>query len=220
MDALEVFHPDRMSSRILGMGDMLYDDRKSSGSFRRRTRPRTSPASSGRTLSPGGFPRPAPQVKKMGSFEQILGMLPGMGMLKELKKAQIDPKEFARMEAIINSMTRQERTRARPGPSASSARAAPFDRGAGLEFPGKRRVQRLHLPRLDAGRGLGRPDRLPGGRPQHQEHRHLHGNDRRRPLLSIRRAGSGADEADHRHQARAQRAAAQAAASHTGSSTG
>jgi signal recognition particle subunit SRP54 len=48
-------------------------------------------------------------VKKLGSFEQILGMLPGMGMLKELKKVQVDPKEFARMEAIINSMTREER---------------------------------------------------------------------------------------------------------------
>ncbi len=42
------------------------------------------------------------QVKKMGSFEQILGMLPGMGILKELKKAKVDEKEFVRMEAIIS----------------------------------------------------------------------------------------------------------------------
>jgi signal recognition particle subunit SRP54 len=49
------------------------------------------------------------QVKKMGSFEQILSMLPGMGMLKELKKVQVDEKEFVRMEAIINSMTGEER---------------------------------------------------------------------------------------------------------------
>ncbi len=53
------------------------------------------------------------QVKKLGSFEQILGMLPGMGMLKDLKKAQVDQKEFVRMEAIINSMTREERRNVR-----------------------------------------------------------------------------------------------------------
>ena len=45
----------------------------------------------------------------MGSLEQILGMLPGMGALKELKKMKVDPKEFVRMEAIINSMTGEER---------------------------------------------------------------------------------------------------------------
>jgi signal recognition particle subunit SRP54 len=49
------------------------------------------------------------QIKKLGSLEQILGMLPGMGMLKELKKMQIDEKELVRTEAIINSMTKKER---------------------------------------------------------------------------------------------------------------
>ncbi|HBZ56199.1 MAG TPA: signal recognition particle protein, partial [Syntrophobacteraceae bacterium] len=49
------------------------------------------------------------QIKKLGSLEQILGMLPGMGMLKEVKKMQVDEKELVRTEAIINSMTRQER---------------------------------------------------------------------------------------------------------------
>jgi len=49
------------------------------------------------------------QIRKLGSFDQILSMLPGMGMLKEIKKMQVDEKEFVRMEAIINSMTRVER---------------------------------------------------------------------------------------------------------------
>jgi signal recognition particle subunit SRP54 len=52
------------------------------------------------------------QVKKLGSFEQILSMLPGMGILKELKKVQVDQKEFSRMEAIISSMTMEERRNA------------------------------------------------------------------------------------------------------------
>jgi signal recognition particle subunit SRP54 len=51
-------------------------------------------------------------VKKLGSFEQLLGMLPGMGIMKELKKAKVDEKEFVRMEAIISSMTTQERRNA------------------------------------------------------------------------------------------------------------
>ena len=76
-------------------------------------RPRRSRANSGRTLLPSKISSAQlQQVKKLGSFEQILGMLPGMGMLKELKKAQVDQKEFVRMEAIINSMTREERRNA------------------------------------------------------------------------------------------------------------
>ncbi|HQN19979.1 MAG TPA: signal recognition particle protein, partial [Syntrophobacteraceae bacterium] len=49
------------------------------------------------------------QIRKLGSFDQILSMLPGMGMLKQLKKMEVDEKEFIRMEAIINSMTKAER---------------------------------------------------------------------------------------------------------------
>ena len=87
-----------------------------------------------------------------------------------------------------------------------------------LEPPREGRLQRLRLDRLDAGRGLGRPHRLPGQRPAHQEHRHLHGVHRRRARVPFGRARGGPDQADHRDQGRAARAqAAKAAASHTGS---
>ena len=112
LDAIEVFHPDRMSSRILGMGDVLSMIEKAQEAFDVDQAQEIARKFKQNTFTLEDFLAQLQQVKKMGSFEQILGMLPGMGILKELKKAQIDPKEFARMEAIINSMTRQERRNA------------------------------------------------------------------------------------------------------------
>ncbi len=112
LDAIEVFHPDRMSSRILGMGDVLSMIEKAQEAFDVDQAQDIARKFKQNTFTLEDFLAQLQQVKKMGSFEQILGMLPGMGVLKELKKAQVDPKEFARMEAIINSMTRQERRNA------------------------------------------------------------------------------------------------------------
>ena len=112
LDAIEVFHPDRMSSRILGMGDVLSMIEKAQEAFDIDQAQDIARKFKQNTFTLEDFLAQLQQVKKMGSFDQLLGMLPGMGILKELKKAQIDPKEFARMEAIINSMTRQERRNA------------------------------------------------------------------------------------------------------------
>ncbi|SPF34011.1 Signal Recognition Particle (SRP) component with 4.5S RNA (ffs) [Syntrophobacter sp. SbD1] len=109
LDALEVFHPDRMSSRILGMGDVLSMIEKAQESFDADQAEEMARKFRQDTFTLDDFLSQLQQVKKLGSFEQILGMLPGMGMMKELKKAKVDPKEFSRMEAIIKSMTRQER---------------------------------------------------------------------------------------------------------------
>ncbi len=109
LDALEVFHPDRMSSRILGMGDVLSMIEKAQEAFDVEQAQEIARKFKQDTFTLEDFLSQLQQVKKLGSFEQILGMLPGMGMLKELKKVQVDPKEFARMEAVINSMTREER---------------------------------------------------------------------------------------------------------------
>ena len=112
LDALEVFHPDRMSSRILGMGDMLSMIEKAQEAFDEKQAQDLARKFREDTFSLEDFRNQLRQVKKLGSIEQILGMLPGMGMMKELKKMQIDEKEFVRMEAIINSMTKDERKRA------------------------------------------------------------------------------------------------------------
>lgn len=111
LDALEVFHPDRMSSRILGMGDVLTIIEKAQQAFDEKQAVELAQKFRDNTFSLEDFRDQLRQIKKLGSFEQILSMLPGMGMLKELKKMQVDEKEFVRMEAIINSMTREERRR-------------------------------------------------------------------------------------------------------------
>ncbi|MFZ0930957.1 MAG: signal recognition particle protein [Syntrophobacteraceae bacterium] len=112
LDALEVFHPDRMSSRILGMGDVLSMIEKAQEVFDAEQAQEIARKFRQDTFTLEDFLAQLQQVKKLGSFEQILGMLPGMGMLKELKKVQVDQKEFVRMEAIIKSMTREERRNA------------------------------------------------------------------------------------------------------------
>ena len=109
LDALEVFHPDRMSSRILGMGDVLSLIEKAQETFDEKQAEEMARKFREDSFSLEDFRNQLRQIKKLGSFEQILSMLPGMGMLKDLKKMQVDEKEFVRMEAIINSMTREER---------------------------------------------------------------------------------------------------------------
>lgn len=112
LDALEVFHPDRMSSRILGMGDVLTMIERAQEAFDENQAQELAKKFRQDTFSLEDFRSQLRQIRKLGSLEQILGMLPGMGMMKELKKMQVDEKEFARMEAIINSMTKGERRNA------------------------------------------------------------------------------------------------------------
>jgi signal recognition particle subunit SRP54 len=109
LDALEVFHPDRMSSRILGMGDMLTMIEKAQEAFDEKQAMELAKKFKEDSFSLEDFRKQLRQIRKLGSLESILGMLPGMGMLKELKKMKVDEKEFVRMEAIINSMTTAER---------------------------------------------------------------------------------------------------------------
>jgi len=108
LDCIEPFHPDRMASRILGMGDVLsliekaeqqYDEKKAM-ELERKLRESTF------TLD--DYLEQFSQIKNMGSLEQLMGMVPGMkpGALKD---AQIDEKAIARTEAIIKSMTKRER---------------------------------------------------------------------------------------------------------------
>ena len=108
-DALEPFHPDRLVSRILGMGDILtliekaeeVVDRKKAIELQKKV------ASNSFTLE--DFRDQLRQVRKMGSLESILGMLPNIGPFKDLSKVDVDEKELTRTEAIINSMTPKER---------------------------------------------------------------------------------------------------------------
>ncbi len=110
LDALEVFHPDRLASRILGMGDVLTLIEKAQEAFDADQVKDLEKKLRHEAFTLDDFREQLKQIKKMGSMEQLLGMIPGLGgKLKDLKGAQPDEGELKRVEAIISSMTPGER---------------------------------------------------------------------------------------------------------------
>lgn len=103
---IEIFHPDRMASRILGMGDVLSIIEKAEESFDLEEAEKLEKSLKKKEFDLDDYLTQLRQVKKMGSFSSILKMIPGMANIKDLK---VDDKEFVRIEAIICSMTKQER---------------------------------------------------------------------------------------------------------------
>ena len=109
LDALEPFFPDRLASRILGMGDMLSLIEKAQEEFDEKEALKLAKKLKKREFDLEDFLGQLRQLKKLGSLEQIMSMIPGLGQLKQLKNMKPDEKELGRVEAIINSMTRDER---------------------------------------------------------------------------------------------------------------
>ncbi len=110
LDALEPFHPDRMASRILGMGDILSLIEKAETAINLEQAKELEKKLRRQEFTLDDFLDQLRQIRKMGSMEQILSMIPGMGSnLKKLQDAKIDEKELGRVEAIICSMTKKER---------------------------------------------------------------------------------------------------------------
>ncbi|MFH1964214.1 MAG: signal recognition particle protein, partial [Acidobacteriota bacterium] len=108
-EALEIFHPERLAGRILGMGDVLSliekaeevaDEEQALEMLKKIRR---------NEFSLEDFRNQLKQIRRLGPLEQIIGMLPKMGPLKGLGDVNIDEKQFAYLEAIINSMTTRER---------------------------------------------------------------------------------------------------------------
>jgi len=106
LDALESFHPDRMASRILGMGDVLSLIEKAQEAIDAEKAAALEQRLRANRFDLNDFLDQMQQMRKLGPIESILGMLPGMGKLKDVK---IDEKEIARKEAIVRSMTPAER---------------------------------------------------------------------------------------------------------------
>lgn len=109
LDAFEPFHPGRMAERILGMGDVLTLIEKAQETFDAEQMARMQKKIRSLEFTLEDFLEQIANVKKMGSIEQILSMFPGMGNQKSLKGVQLEEKELARVEAIIKSMTPEER---------------------------------------------------------------------------------------------------------------
>ncbi|MFI5087104.1 MAG: signal recognition particle protein [Terriglobales bacterium] len=111
-DALEPFHPDRIVGRILGMGDILSLIEKAEATLdRKKAEAFTTKALAGDGFSLADFRDQLRQVKKMGSIQSIMKMLPSVGPFANMQKAvdHVDEKQITRVEAIINSMTSYER---------------------------------------------------------------------------------------------------------------
>jgi signal recognition particle subunit SRP54 len=111
-DALEPFHPDRIVSRILGMGDIMSLIEKAESQIdKKKAQELATKALTGDGFSLGDFRDQLKQVRKMGSMQSIMGMLPSIGAFSGLQKAadKVDEKQINRVEAIINSMTSHER---------------------------------------------------------------------------------------------------------------
>jgi signal recognition particle subunit SRP54 len=108
---LEPFHPDRVVSRVLGMGDVLSLIEKAEEAVSQEDAEKLEAKIRKNEFNLEDFRDQLRMIKKMGPLEQILGMLPGMGNLKELaaNREQVDEKHLGRVEAIINSMTAKER---------------------------------------------------------------------------------------------------------------
>jgi signal recognition particle subunit SRP54 len=109
MDALEPFYPDRMSSRILGMGDVLSLIDKAQAEFDQKEAMKLARKIKKEEFDLEDFKKQLAYIQKMGSLEQILGMIPGIGKMMKAGRLKADEKELVRVEAIINSMTPEER---------------------------------------------------------------------------------------------------------------
>ncbi len=152
LDALEPFYPDRMASRILGMGDVLTLIEKAQENFSQEQAVALQKKVSSNTLTLEDFRDQIKQVNKLGSFDQILDMLPGGQKIKTMMgsgaagNAQVPEKEMKRVVAIIDSMTPRER---RDHTILNGNRKKRVAKGSGTSVP---EVNRLIKQFLDARR--------------------------------------------------------------------
>ena len=107
LEALEVFYPDRLASRILGMGDVLTLIEKAQEAFDLKKARELQEKLRRREFTLEDLREQIRQMRKLGSVQEVFSLLPGIG--KKIKEMPFDERELVRMEAIINSMTRQER---------------------------------------------------------------------------------------------------------------
>ena len=111
MDGLEPFHPDRMASRILGMGDMLTLIEKAVSAVDEEKAEKMAAKLREAEFTLEDFQEQLSQMKEMGPIDQLVGMIPGLGSAKQLRNLEVDESHLKKIEAIIQSMTPEERRR-------------------------------------------------------------------------------------------------------------
>jgi len=142
LDALEVFHPDRLASRILGMGDVLSLIEKAQETYSREQAETIQKQLTGTTLTLEDFRDQIGQVNRLGSMDQILGMLPGGQRLKEMAGGGVPERDITRVLAMIDSMTPRER---RDHTIISGSRKKRIARGSGTNVQDVNRLIKQFL---------------------------------------------------------------------------
>jgi signal recognition particle subunit SRP54 len=165
-DAFEPFHPDRIVSRILGMGDiMTLIERAEETLDKKKSEEFAKKALSGDGFSLDDFREQLRQIKKMGSMQSILKMLPSVGPFQGLQQAagNVDENQFTRVEAIINSMTNAERHNHE---LISGSRRKRIARGSGTSVQEVNQLLRQYVQMRKVfksiGKGVGAQRRLMG----------------------------------------------------------
>jgi signal recognition particle subunit SRP54 len=126
MDAIDVFHPARMADRILGMGDVVSLVERAQEQFDEEEARKLQKKIAKNQFGFDDFLKQIQQVKKMGSMKDLVGMIPGAG--KMMKGMDIDDDAFKHIEAIIHSMTQDERTKP---PTINASRKKRIAKGSG-----------------------------------------------------------------------------------------
>ncbi|WP_308911605.1 signal recognition particle protein [Pseudokordiimonas caeni] len=143
MDALEDFHPERVASRILGMGDVVSLVEKAAATIEKEDAEKMAKKMAKGEFDLDDMRTQLRQMSKLGGVQSILGMLPGMGKIKQaMAGASIDDKVFRRQEAIINSMTPTERKKPQVLNASRKKRIAA---GAGVEVSEVNKLLKAHM---------------------------------------------------------------------------
>ncbi len=131
LDQLEVFHPDRMAGRILGMGDIVSFVEKATDSIQEEEAMKMAEKMQKGIFDYNDFMQQIKWIKRMGSLKSLLGMIPGVG--SQLKNLEIDDKQFSYIEAIVKSMTKEERRKPELLAKSSSRRER-ISKGSGRPY--------------------------------------------------------------------------------------
>ncbi len=142
MDALEDFHPERVASRILGMGDVVSLVEKAAETIEKEDAEKMAKKMAKGEFDLDDLRTQLQQMSKMGGMKGVLGMLPGMGKLKGAMNAGVDDKVFKRQEAIISSMTPQERRKPQVLNASRKKRVAA---GSGTSVPEVNKLLKMHM---------------------------------------------------------------------------
>ena len=162
VEALEIFHPDRAASRILGMGDVLSLIEKAEAVVDQKDAEQLARKIQKNAFTLEDFLEQIQQIKKMGSLEQLMGMIPGINKLKQLKEApKPDEKELGKTEAIIRSMTLKERRNHRIIDASRRMRIA---KGSGTSVNEVNRVLKSYAMMLKMMKNLKGKGILTGGK--------------------------------------------------------